>query len=1484
MQIFQALGGVRANALPLFQAIFVGACCLSLSACAGAASTDPTLSTLTDTALVDDGNGQDLTAGEASPDAALPPIDIAQDTAGGGDSVGLACKADQDCAPAAPICDPLTKLCVGCLAAGDCSPTQHCLNKACVPFVTCKNSLDCTSATGPSGEPQSICDADLSECVECAGSGDCPPNSDCLAKACVAFTACTNSTDCKVDQVCAPDTLRCVECASAADCGPSQVCEGHACKTFVSCASDKQCTALGMLCDKAKGTCAQCMVDADCPAAYSCQPAGPAATGACTLDVCSAGASNCQSNGMLTCLPNGSGFGAPEPCPAESTCTVTPVGPASSSAKCTPWVCQPGANCSGGKVWVCSADGLLVQSITACNAGQVCVAGACVDAACTPGEAFCQSNVVKLCGDDGLTASVVAACSASQYCEGAACKAMACKPNQSVCTGNAVQTCDAIGAAYLASVDCGSQTCVNGACKSLLCPPATLVCSAGKLATCSPDGLSFTSEKPCDNSTYCGVGATGDAGCLPMACAPSQPVCTGKVAGICKSDGSGTEASGVDCAASGKVCSQGACVSLLCDPAGGPYCDGRAVKSCDSSGMNPTTVATCGAGQFCVKGACANQVCTPNSLQCNGNVATTCDTLGSGLVAGGSDCGSQKCVGGVCKPVVCTAGQTTCAAGVVKTCGGDGTSYAPDKPCEIGTYCGVATSGTASCLPIQCNPGKPACMVQTATLCKIDGSGYENGGVDCSLAGKVCSGGACVSKLCDPQTPLYCNGNVVSKCDATGMNPTAVQTCGAGQYCDKGSCQNQVCAPNTLLCNGNTAVTCNGLGSGFAGAGTDCGSQKCASGACKPLICTPNTAACDGNTLNTCSADGTAIATKKPCGSGFYCGLGAGSVAACLPTVCAPGQPICDGKLATTCKADGSGYVSGGSDCSVSGKVCSAGVCVSGVCNPAFATFCDGNIAKSCDNNGTSSSVLQTCGAGQYCYMGACASQVCAPGSPLCLGSTATVCNSQGSGGAAGGIDCATSSKICKDGACIAGFASCAAILAGNKSAPDGLYPIDPDGPGPLPIVTLFCDMSRGGLTLVGNFFDSASDDMPNSPGFVASGWQQSGNGSWDSFVVTIDRMVGGTLGSAAIGLNFASALAKSAGQSRLRFCFVDKWGTDTTCRDTYDGSLVPASYSGGNSALAAYASDKLTYTFARLAGAAGKANSYDPALFGNGSSAAAGYCIGRAVGSESEFGTVDVPGLCDSPGAPIAGVWFGAGGGMAYAPYKVSNDELASPAGASTNMSTFGFRLYLAQNPLCGNAIKETGEGCDDGNSVTGDGCTSCQLEPPKAQIGDILITEVMARPTTVSDEWVEVLNIANHPIDLNGLYLSDDAFYFKLARPNGFFLKAGEYALIAAVDLAKYEGAAAPDLIYGYTSAGIAFANSGDVVCLSLDIGCTPAARLGYVAFGAQAQSASYQLSSLTLSAAGAAIATNWCAGKVAYGTDANKGTPKVVNSTCP
>ncbi len=688
-------------------------------------------------------------AAPASPDAAVTTTSV--------------CTSDADCTAPTGTCDPLTRACVACLTDAQCGTYTHCIAKACQTFTPCSNSLDCVPAKGADGNAQPICDKSIGECTACLTTNDCPEFSECIAKQCKSFTPCQNSTQCGSDQVCDPATSRCTQCVSDADCTGNSKCEGGACRAFVGCVSDKDCTPMGLLCDTSKGMCARCLSDADCPEVYNCAKTGVNGTGECAVDVCKQGQGACQGGKLVACVANGGGFGSAQDCPVSTACVAK-----DGLAACVDWACTPGKHCIGTDLVQCSVDGLEVVKTQQCGDGEACIGEACVKTVCTPNATYCEANAVKKCAADGLTAALVKACSTAEVCEAGACKAKICEPNAETCDGQKPAVCNATGTGFASeeAACAGGQICAGGKCASQLCAPATLFCDGGALKTCAPDGMSVSKSEPCGAGTFCGLGKTGDAGCQPQVCAPAQPSCTGTTATTCMPDGSGFAAGGVNCAASGKVCSGGACVALACDPLTPKFCEGEVAKTCSADGLTATIAKMCGAGMYCEAGYCQIQVCTPNAKFCTANKPAVCNANGSSVTSVGADCGSgATCVDGACQPHVCTPATLFCDGSTLKTCAPDGMSVSKSQLCGGGYWCGVGVSGDAGCQANVCDPGTPVCDGVTATTCKADGSGYAPLGVNCGLSGKNCSDGACVAGV--PGMVLIPAGTFWMGCNAT---------------------------------------------------------------------------------------------------------------------------------------------------------------------------------------------------------------------------------------------------------------------------------------------------------------------------------------------------------------------------------------------------------------------------------------------------------------------------------------------------------------------------------------------------------------------------------------------------------------------------------------------------------------------------------------------------------------------------------------------
>ena len=284
-------------------------------------------------------------------------------------------------------------------------------------------------------------------------------------------------------------------------------------------------------------------------------------------------------------------------------------------------------------------------------------------------------------------------------------------------------------------------------------------------------------------------------------------------------------------------------------------------------------------------------------------------------------------------------------------------------------------------------------------------------------------------------------------------------------------------------------------------------------------------------------------------------------------------------------------------------------------------------------------------------------------------------------GGRVGGDGC---SSLCR----IEPATSCAAIRTLFPGALDGVYPIDPDGKGPIAAVEVYCDMTAGGWTLVGNFVDGAADDMPNDSAHVVSGWQQTGNGTFAAAATLVDRVgpplgaISGGMpantGSAAVSPAFVAALA-AGGQPNLRLCIVGK-DDDRDCRSSFDGSLTLVAHAKGaktSAKLAAYAADALTSTYARLAGLAGSADSLDALLYVDGA-----YATPVAPGVASGFGSTGTLSEATTTSG-CYGVWHGDGDGLAYRPGDKDDGEvggcgLGGGAKVASPGGVVGFRLWV--------------------------------------------------------------------------------------------------------------------------------------------------------------------------------------------------------------
>ncbi len=163
---------------------------------------------------------------------------------------------NSNCSGATPLCMTSVSphVCVGCLAASDCSGAKP------------------------------TCDATTHACRACAADADCPAG----APACQPNGACgtcsaTNASLCGgATPVCNTATAQCVACVNDSTCAaPVPVCNvaSHAC---VGCLTNADCGGATPVCDPALQICRGCSGDNECGGATpACQPSG--ACGVCSV-------------------------------------------------------------------------------------------------------------------------------------------------------------------------------------------------------------------------------------------------------------------------------------------------------------------------------------------------------------------------------------------------------------------------------------------------------------------------------------------------------------------------------------------------------------------------------------------------------------------------------------------------------------------------------------------------------------------------------------------------------------------------------------------------------------------------------------------------------------------------------------------------------------------------------------------------------------------------------------------------------------------------------------------------------------------------------------------------------------------------------------------------------------------------------------------------------------------------------------------------
>jgi len=165
-------------------------------------------------------------------------------------------------------------------------------------------------------------------------------------------------------------------------------------------------------------------------------------------------------------------------------------------------------------------------------------------------------------------------------------------------------------------------------------------------------------------------------------------------------------------------------------------------------------------------------------------------------------------------------------------------------------------------------------------------------------------------------------------------------------------------------------------------------------------------------------------------------------------------------------------------------------------------------------------------------------------------------------------------------------------------------------------------------------------------------------------------------------------------------------------------------------------------------------------------------------------------------------------------------------------------------------------------------------------ADVGDLVITEIMPDPTAFGDaaaEWFEVLNVATVSVDLGGLLVSDDGNDdFTIAGE--LIVPPGDYVVLGRNADPAQNGGVTLDYAYG---TAMNLANAGDTVRIAR--GDRVVDEVVYGAGWALAAGKSLSLDPGKARAADNDGAAAWCVGSTLY-NDKDRGTPGAANPGCP
>jgi hypothetical protein len=366
--------------------------------------------------------------------------------------------------------------------------------------------------------------------------------------------------------------------------------------------------------------------------------------GACVScnNTCQSGQTRCDGTQYQTCQSDFSGctsWSSDQACGYGRLCNPSVNSCVACNTACTAGT-QQCINSSTAHTCVADATGCTTWQQTSCAANETCGGGTCNSCqACTPGQVRCSGSNIQTCVADGQGCSAwqdSQACQAGELCVAGACQscAGACTLGQVRCNGASVESCVPVPNScntWLETNECSlTEVCVNGTCCQNSCAPGATRCGAsGQVQTCvaPADACASWVDSACGADTTCFGGA-----CLTT-CSPSQEISS--------------------CPAGTRCTREGA--TAYCEPAGGSTgttattaTTGTTATSQGTGGTSATNGTTGTNGGTATNGTTGTHGTTGGAGGSSGTTSDSAGVTGStghatrGTGAGGCGCNSNE--------------------------------------------------------------------------------------------------------------------------------------------------------------------------------------------------------------------------------------------------------------------------------------------------------------------------------------------------------------------------------------------------------------------------------------------------------------------------------------------------------------------------------------------------------------------------------------------------------------------------------------------------------------------------------------------------------------------------------------------------------------------------------------------------------------------------------------------------------------------------